>query len=197
MVTYRDENVRGCSLSHRIEEEATGETWAVHTDICITDMIQSSLQYAVYTDRPGSDTPATEPEDYEFAGTVSIINASADDLTAEPGWIVIFPPYQVSVQHVQFARQVLTPQRTHVLTHAAGAVIHHILDSPEQGGLGLRRCQWFTTSLNLASQNAALRLGFTLEGVIRYHRVLPEGKEGARGTSNPTGISERVGQGCR
>jgi hypothetical protein len=55
------------------------------------------LQYAVYTDKPGSDTPATDPSEYEFAGTVSCINASADNLTAEPGWIIILPPYQVRV----------------------------------------------------------------------------------------------------
>lgn len=59
--------------------------------------------------------------------------------------------------------------------------MHHILDMPDQGGLGLRRCQWFTTSLNLASQKAALRLGFTFEGLLRNHRTIPHGKVGAQG----------------
>ena len=64
-----------------------------------------------------------------------------------------------------------------------GLVLHRVLDSPAQGGLGLRRCQWFTNSLNVKSQAAALRLGFTHEGTLRNHRVLPLGKEGSRGES--------------
>lgn len=59
--------------------------------------------------------------------------------------------------------------------------MHRILDSPALGGLGLRRCQWFTTTLNNPSMNAALRLGFEFEGIIRSHRVLPPSKEGVRG----------------
>ena len=31
---------------------------------------------------------------------------------------------------------------------------------------------------NERSVNAAKRLGFQLEGILRWHRVLPEGKEG-------------------
>ena len=77
-------------------------------------------------------------------------------------------------------RQGLITQRTHVLTHAAGLVMRRILDMPEQGGLGLRRCQWKTTSLNLPSQNAAKRLGYTPEGVLRAAQVLDLGKEGIR-----------------
>ena len=83
-------------------------------------------------------------------------NASSLDSTAELGWIVILPEFQ----------------RTHVLTHAAGALMHRILDSTAEGGLGLRRCQWFTNSLHVKSQAAATRLGFIHEGTLRAHRVL-------------------------
>ena len=58
--------------------------------------------------------------------------------------------------------------------------MHRILDTPEQGGLGLRRCQWKTNSLNIPSQNAATRLGYTPEGVTRAALVLDPGKEGIR-----------------
>lgn len=68
-----------------------------------------------------------------------------------------------------------------MLTHSVGALLHHVFSLPSEGGLGLRRCQWFTTTLNTASQNAGLRMGFKLEGILRNHRVLPAGKEGARG----------------
>jgi hypothetical protein len=52
--------------------------------------------HAVYTDTPGADTPKTDPKDYVFAGVMSCINASFDDMTAEPGYIIILPPFQVS-----------------------------------------------------------------------------------------------------
>lgn len=67
-----------------------------------------------------------------------------------------------------------------MLTHSAGLIMHRVLDMPDQGGLGLRRCQWLTTSLNEKSQKAAARLGFKFEGVLRAYIVLPPGKEGVR-----------------
>jgi RimJ/RimL family protein N-acetyltransferase len=56
--------------------------------------------------------------------------------------------------------------------------MHRILDPSSMGGLGLRRCQWTTTVLNIPSQNAAKRLGYTGEGVLRAIKVLQPGKEG-------------------
>jgi RimJ/RimL family protein N-acetyltransferase len=51
------------------------------------------------------------------------------------------------------------------------------LDPPPHG-LHLRRVQWQAFSTNQASIAAAQRLGFQLEGIIRWQRVLPEGKIG-------------------
>jgi RimJ/RimL family protein N-acetyltransferase len=62
-------------------------------------------------------------------------------------------------------------------------VIHRILDSSSEGGLGLRRCQWFANSLNEPSKAAARRLGFKQDGLLRNHRVLGVGKDGANRTS--------------
>ncbi|ORY25917.1 hypothetical protein BCR39DRAFT_542512 [Naematelia encephala] len=118
------------------------------------------LWHAIYT----SLDPNPTPDQYEIAGTIGMINASVADQGAELGWIMILPKFQ----------------KTHTLTHAAGTMMHRILDSPTSGGLGLRRCQWFTNSLNDKSKSAALRLGFTHEGTLRAHRVLPLGKNGAR-----------------
>lgn len=72
-------------------------------------------------------------------------------------------------------------QRTFVGTHANALLLHYCLDSPVQGGLGLRRVQWQANASNLASVNAAKRLGFQLEGVIRWQQVLPVGKIGSEG----------------
>lgn len=64
--------------------------------------------------------------------------------------------------------------------------MHRILDSESEGGLGLRRCQWFANSLNEPSKNAGKRMGFKEDGVLRNHRVLGEGKIGASGQSFPS-----------
>ncbi|WVQ85462.1 hypothetical protein IAT38_007627 [Cryptococcus sp. DSM 104549] len=123
----------------------------------------SAMTYAIFT-APRNSTGPVDPKDYVMAGVASLINSDVDGMTAELGWIMIFDQFQ----------------RTHVLTHTAGLLMHRILDMPAEGGLGLRRCQWFATSLNERSKAAALRLGFKVDGVLRAHRVLPKGKEGIR-----------------
>ena len=50
--------------------------------------------------------------------------------------------------------------------------MRRILNDKSEGGLGLRRCQWYTNSKHVKSQAAAQRLGFKHEGVLRAHRVL-------------------------
>lgn len=65
--------------------------------------------------------------------------------------------------------------------------MHRILDDKDQGGLGLRRCQWYTNSQHVKSQAAAQRLGFKHEGTLRAHRVLLPNKQGGRRKS----VSER------
>jgi len=102
-----------------------------------------------------------------FAGTIALINTSIPDLSTEVGVVVIFPDYQ----------------RTHVLSNAAGLLIQYCLNLPSDvaaPGIGYRRVQWLANSENVRSIQAAERLGFQKEGTIRWHRVLPEGKEGMK-----------------
>jgi hypothetical protein len=68
-------------------------------------------------------------------------------------------------------------QRTHINTHATGLLLQYSLD-PAPTGLGLRRVQWQANSDNIPSIKAAERLGFTLEGIIRWQRVLAPGLTG-------------------
>ncbi|WWC62707.1 uncharacterized protein I303_105304 [Kwoniella dejecticola CBS 10117] len=124
-----------------------------------------TLMHAIYTQPLSTPSESkVDPKDYVFAGIIGMIASNYQAMICEPGYIMILPEFH----------------RTHVQTHATGLVMHRILDHPEQGGLGLRRCQWITTTLNIASQNAAKRLGYNYEGVLRCMRVLPPGKEGAR-----------------
>jgi RimJ/RimL family protein N-acetyltransferase len=115
---------------------------------------QSSVACFAVIDR--KKPPSSADPDGEFAGIVSYMAASAVHLSAEVGYIIILPPYQ----------------RTHVTTHAVGLMLHYALDTPEQGGLGLRRMQWLADPPNKASLNAAQRMGFQLEGILRWNKVV-------------------------
>jgi hypothetical protein len=59
-------------------------------------------------------------------------------------------------------------QRTFVSTHAIGLLLDYALQKPGDGGLGLRRVQWMAHADNTASVRAAERMGFKMEGVLRY-----------------------------
>ncbi|KAH8759735.1 hypothetical protein BGZ57DRAFT_614301 [Hyaloscypha finlandica] len=64
-------------------------------------------------------------------------------------------------------------QRTHVSTNAVGLLLVWTLDRPSAGGLGLRRVAWQAHAENQASREVALRMGFELEGILRWQRVSP------------------------
>ncbi|CEL53631.1 hypothetical protein RSOLAG1IB_06486 [Rhizoctonia solani AG-1 IB] len=94
-------------------------------------------------------------------GTIGYINGSPELSTTEIAFVIVFPQYQ----------------RTHVNTHAVGLLMKYALDRPSEGGLGLRRLQWQAHASNLPSPKAAERLGFKLEGIIRWQRPLPADRE--------------------
>lgn len=58
-------------------------------------------------------------------------------------------------------------QRTTAATEAIYLLARHALDD-----LGYRRLEWKCNALNEASRRAAVRFGFTFEGVFRNHMVL-------------------------
>lgn len=84
-------------------------------------------------------------------------------------------------------------QRSYVGTRANALLLHYCLDSVADGGLGLRRVQWQANASNVASVNAAKRLGFQLEGIIRWQQVLPMGKVGSEGAGLEREGLPRVG----
>ncbi|EJU01774.1 acyl-CoA N-acyltransferase [Dacryopinax primogenitus] len=108
-----------------------------------------------------------------FAGTIGLWEASREQNQAELACVVYLPEFQ----------------KTHVGTHSAGLLLHWLLDSPTQGGLGLRRVQWRANELNAKSIQAAERLGFKREGTLRWHMVLSEGKEGLDPPTEPDGLT--------
>jgi RimJ/RimL family protein N-acetyltransferase len=102
-----------------------------------------------------------------LAGFANYYLASRRTLSVEIGHVIIFKPFR----------------RTHVLTHALSLLLTYAftLPSPQpssllpsdlgtnivRGGLGLRRVQYTAVQPNSASVNAALRMGFQMEGTLR------------------------------
>ena len=99
-----------------------------------------------------------------LAGLIGLINTEPENLSTEIGFVTIFPAFQ----------------RTYVTSNAVGILLRYCLELPTapRPGLGLRRVQWVAHTFNQASYNAAVRMGFRYEGTLRWHWVLPEGKEG-------------------
>ncbi|KAI9708928.1 MAG: hypothetical protein M1820_003622 [Bogoriella megaspora] len=96
-----------------------------------------------------------------FAGVLSLNNSSRVNGVAEIGHVIILPAFH----------------RTHVTSNAVGLLLCYTLDPPP-GGLGLRRSVWQAHADNQASRRVASRMGYTLEGIQRFQRVMPEGKQG-------------------
>ncbi|KAG6907055.1 hypothetical protein DXG01_010741 [Tephrocybe rancida] len=119
---------------------------------------QSCVLFAIYDK---TKAPETGDADGAIAGVIGLCDASAVNLHAEIAFVMISPKFQ----------------RTHVTTNATGLLMHWVLDLPSEGGLGLRRMVWKASPLNAASIKAAERMGFTKEGILRWHWVLPVGKE--------------------
>lgn len=110
------------------------------------------------------DKTRLDPEHPEysgsFAGALGLFFTSEANLTTEIAFVAIFPAFQ----------------RTHVASNAVGALLRYCLEPLDASppGLGLRRVQWCAHEKNLASVRLAERMGFKREGLIRWHRVLPE-----------------------
>ena len=58
-------------------------------------------------------------------------------------------------------------QRTRGATEAMYLLARYVFDE-----LGYRRYEWKCNALNAASRSAALRLGFTFEGIFRQHMII-------------------------
>ncbi|KAK0202231.1 acyl-CoA N-acyltransferase [Desarmillaria ectypa] len=96
--------------------------------------------------------------EHAYAGIITYINSSVEDLVTEIGFVMILPAFQ----------------RTHVTSNAVGILMNYALNLPEDGGLGLRRVVWTASASNAPSVGAAKRMGFQMEGVMRWARVWPE-----------------------
>ena len=70
----------------------------------------------------------------------------------------------IEVGHIWYSPAL---QRTRLATEAMYVMARHVFDD-----LGYRRYEWKCNALNEPSRRAAVRLGFTFEGVFRQHMVI-------------------------
>jgi len=127
-----------------------------------------------------------------MAGIIGLLNTSPDNAVTELGLVrllIKFLKYGFLTDSYQV---IIFPKfhRTFVTTNAIGLLLQYVLDEPPSG-LGLRRAQWQANSANEASIRAATRLGFTLEGIIRWQRVLPRDKKGKGNAEIVNELKER------
>lgn len=87
------------------------------------------------------------------AGTTSFLAFRPADLVVEIGGVAFCPRFQ----------------RTPVNTAATRLLLEHAFDV-----LGCRRVEWKCNSRNEPSRAAALRMGFTFEGIFRQHMIVKE-----------------------
>ena len=113
------------------------------------------LKAGTITRKISGSTETLEVAEGTFAGTTGLTNASSQHARVEMGFLMVLPEFQ----------------RTFVNTHASCLLLKHLLDPISGGDLGLRRVQWQANSLNKPSIAAAERLGFTLEGIMRWERT--------------------------
>jgi len=96
------------------------------------------------------------------AGLTGYIRANPDQLGIEL-FVMVLPRFR----------------RTHIGSHMIGLLLQYALNLPThpKGGLGLRRVQWEANVKNKSSIGLAMKMGFKMESVKRWSRVLQLGKE--------------------
>lgn len=94
----------------------------------------------------------------KYAGLIALTHTSAVNAVTEVS-VIVFSEFQ----------------HTHVGSNAIGLVLLYMLDPPSAGGLGLRRVEWLCHAGNAVSRKTALRMGFKLEGILRWHRAFVRG----------------------
>jgi RimJ/RimL family protein N-acetyltransferase len=112
-----------------------------------------------------------------FAASLAAKAESADPLfyglvdraTGEPGghaaYLRIEPLHRViEVGHILFTPAL---QRSRAATEAMYLMARHAFET-----LGYRRYEWKCNALNAPSRRAALRLGFSFEGIFRQHYIV-------------------------
>ncbi len=95
----------------------------------------------------------------------SILDKPSGDAVGYASYMRIEPAHRV----IEVGSILFTPrlQRTIGATEAMYLMARHVFED-----LGYRRYEWKCNALNAPSRSAALRLGFTFEGIFRQHMII-------------------------
>jgi RimJ/RimL family protein N-acetyltransferase len=95
----------------------------------------------------------------------AILDNSSGDAVGHAAYMRMEPAHRV----IEVGSILYTPglQRTVGATEAMYLMARHVFED-----LGYRRYEWKCNALNAPSRRAALRLGFTFEGIFRQHMII-------------------------
>jgi RimJ/RimL family protein N-acetyltransferase len=143
---------------------------AVHTEALFealrgADHLWTYLTYGPFDDlatfRAHVNETAAAADPFFFA----IIDQASQRAVGRAALMRIEPQHRaIEVGHILYSPAL---QRTRGATESMYLLARHVFED-----LGYRRYEWKCHALNAASRAAALRLGFTFEGVFRQHMIV-------------------------
>ncbi|KAI1501423.1 putative acetyltransferase, GNAT family [Biscogniauxia marginata] len=105
------------------------------------------------------------PKDGDDTAMAMTTRSSSNGILDHISLMRIDPSHRcIEIGHIMFSPEL---QRTRAATEAIYLLARHTFED-----LGYRRCEWKCNSLNAPSRRAALRLGFTFEGIFRKHMIV-------------------------
>jgi RimJ/RimL family protein N-acetyltransferase len=145
---------------HKRQRSAVGDTGVANHDAPWTWMADGP-----YATQAKLREALEQKEAATGAAFLAIVPAETGLAAGYASYMRIEPPHGV----VEVGNVLLAPalQRTTAATEAMYLMARHAFEY-----LGYRRYEWKCDAENLPSRRAALRLGFTFEGIFRQHMVI-------------------------
>jgi RimJ/RimL family protein N-acetyltransferase len=129
------------------------------------DALWTYLFDGPFADRAAFDASMRRMAASEDPLYYAIVDRASRHAVGRAALMRIVPEHRV----IEVGSILYTPplQRTRGATEAMYLLARYVFDE-----LGYRRYEWKCNALNAASRSAALRLGFTFEGVFRQHMII-------------------------
>ena len=129
------------------------------------DALWTYLFDGPFTDRAAFDASMRRMAASQDPLYYAIVDRASQRAVGRAALMRIVPEHRV----IEVGSILYTPplQRTRGATEAMYLLARYVFDD-----LGYRRYEWKCNALNAASRSAALRLGFTFEGIFRQHMIV-------------------------
>ena len=152
---------------------AERDTAALWEAVCGHDEVWTWLADGPYA----SETELRKAIEQKQAGTAAVFFALVPKATGKAVGYASYMRMEPSHGVIEVGNILMSPslQRTTAATEAMYLMARHVFED-----LGYRRYEWKCNALNEPSRRAALRYGFTYEGIFRQHMVV---KDSSRDTA--------------